>query len=97
MVGTFSLLWYQWQPENNYKLSRFSEPAIHYLADALKKSTQESLQESKLVVGEVRLPMNQSEVKALRLLSAQMHGLVSLIFKSDLNLSSSEEKCLNQQ
>lgn len=97
MVGTFSLLWYQWQPENNYKLSRFSEPAIHYLADALKKSTQKSLQEPKLVVGEVRLPMNQSEVEALRRLSAQMHGLVSLIFKSDLNLSSDEEKRLKQQ
>ena len=94
MAATFYLLWCQWQPENNYSLQRFSEPALHHLVDDLKARTKTSQREPALEINQVRLPVNQKELEQLRLLSAQMHGLVSLIFKHDLDFNSQESEDL---
>ena len=97
MAATFYLLWCQWQPENNYSLQRFSEPALHHLVNDLKERTKISQTEAALELNQVRLPVNQKELEQLRLLSAQMHGLVSLIFKKDLDFNIQELEDLQLQ
>ena len=97
MAATFYLLWYQWQPENNYNLKRFSEPALRHLVKDLKERTKNTQSEVSLKINKIHLPVNNSELEQLRLLSAQMHGLVSLIFERDLEFSKEELRSLKQK
>ena len=94
MSATFYLLLYQWQPENNYNLKRFSEPALYELVSDLK-ATSLSSREEWLNMGGHELPMSSQELSKLRELSSQMTLVVSLIFKKHLVFSSAEQELLN--
>jgi signal transduction histidine kinase len=91
MYATFYLLWYQWQPENNYNLQRFYEPALYEISKTLK-TTPIPDEDSLVRVGEQGLPMTYTELNLLRQLSAQMNSLVSLIFTEDVSFTKEERQ-----
>ena len=96
IIATFYLLWYQWQPENNYQLMRFSGAVITDLVKELELKTHHD-QGPRLKVLDMTLPYTAAELKVIGQFSDQLHSSISLLFIEGLEFSESESARLQRK
>lgn len=98
-VAATGIFWFQWQPEYNYQLRRFSEPTLKQVRRELIQSSRPANRQSVISLADSqghKLRYTSTEITRLRTLTAELGGLLALIYTEDLSLSDDERSRLDR-